>query len=437
MAISPSALAIEAAASTVRPNVRVILLPFVKTYGAQRLAAPVRRAMRTIYIDEAPRQVKTARDLLSIAQVNYTFDKDLADPDELLERYFTLTGWSEAVAGAGAGPVTVVQRFHRRARITRNGIDYVFSDAGDWELARTVAAMRPDIAHVQGLIFPAKTWLLRRAVPSSTAIVVQNHSDGGPVGRAPWFRLVGRVCRGAVDAFLFAAAGHADAWRQAGFISPQQPTHQVMEASTPLRPIARAAAREETGMRGSPAVLWVGRLNANKDPLTVLDGFERSLARLPDATLTMIYNREELLPAVRRRVEGAPALRARVHLVGAVPRDRMAIYFSAADLYVAGSHHEGSGYALMEASACGAIPVVSDIPTFRLLTGAMSGALWPPGDAAAFSHALIEVAGRDLELERARLGDYFARALTWEAVGRRAFEIYREVLCRRRSIASS
>ena len=28
-------------------------------------------------------------------------------------------------------------------------------------------------------------------------------------------------------------------------------------------------------------MLWVGRLNANKDPMTVFDGFERSLARLP------------------------------------------------------------------------------------------------------------------------------------------------------------
>jgi glycosyltransferase involved in cell wall biosynthesis len=141
-----------------------------------------------------------------------------------------------------------------------------------------------------------------------------------------------------------------------------------MEASTPLRPVARQAARQETGLRGSPAVLWVGRLNANKDPLTVLDGFERSVERLPHATLTMIYSTEELLAPVRRRVESAPALSARVHLVGTVPRDRMPMYFSAADLYVGGSHHEGSGY-----------------------------------------------------------------ALTWDAIGRRALEIYGEVLSRRRA----
>ena len=377
--------------------------------------------------------MKTGRDALSIAQVNYAFDKELADLDQLLDRYFTQTGWSEALAAAGAGAVAVVQRFHRRARLTRNGIDYIFSDAGAWGLARAVAATQPDIVHVNGLIFPAETWLLRRAVPATTAIVVQNHSPDGAVGRAPWFRLLGRANRGVADAFLFAAAGHADPWRQAGFISPRQVVHQVMEASTPFRPVARAAARAQIGMRGSPAVLWVGRLNANKDPLTVLDGFERSLTRLPDATLTMIYSTEELLPAVRQRVDGAPALGARVHLAGAVPHDRMATYHSAADLFVLGSHHEGSGYALMEACACGAVPVVSDIPTFRLLTGGAAGALWPPGDAAALARALTDVAGRDLKEERARLAVHFTRALSWDAVGRRALHIYEEVVATRRA----
>jgi glycosyltransferase involved in cell wall biosynthesis len=290
--------------------------------------------------------------------------------------------------------------------------------------------MRPDIAHVHGMIFPAETWLLRRALPAATAIVVQNHSDGGVVGRAPWLRLLGRASRGAADGFLFAALEHAAAWRDAGFISSRQSTYQVMEASTPLRPIARAAARDATGVHGSPAVLWVGRLNANKDPLTVLDGFERALARLPAATLTMIYGEDALLGQVRQRVDRSPDLKARVRLIGAVPRDRIAAYFSAADLYVAGSHHEGSGYALLEACACGAVPVVTDIPTFRLLTGA-AGALWPPGDAAAFARVLVDVSARDLHDEQAKLADHFTRLLTWDAVGRRALEIYEEIVARR------
>ena len=121
----------------------------------------------------------------------------------------------------------------------------------------------------------------------------------------------------------------------------------------------------------------------------------------------------------------AGAARDRVRLVGAVPHDQMTTFYSAADLFVVGSHHEGSGYALMEACACGAVPVVTDIPTFRLLTGGGSiGALWTPGDAADCARALADVGRRDLDAERARLADHFARELSWDAVGRRALEIY-------------
>src|SRR5207247_434398 len=242
-------------------------------------------------------KVKTRRRPVSVVQVNYTFDKGLTDPDELLDRYFTLTGWSEALIGAGAGPVAVVQRFHRASRLTRNGVAYVFQPG---RLSQAVADIGPDIAHVNGLGFPAATWMLGRVVPARTAL------------------------------------------------------------------------------------LWVGRLNANKDPLTVLDGFERSLGALPAATVTMIYTAEDLLPAVRERIERSAVLKERVRLVGTVPHARLPEFYSAADMFVLGSHREGSGYALMEACACGAVPVVTDIPTFRLLTGGVVGALWTPGDAAAF-----------------------------------------------------
>jgi glycosyltransferase involved in cell wall biosynthesis len=119
-----------------------------------------------------------------------------------------------------------------------------------------------------------------------------------------------------------------------------------------------------------------------------------------------------------------------VRLVGAVAHEAIAAFFSAADLFVLGSHHEGSGYSLMEACACGTVPVVTDIPTFRLLTGG-GGGLWTPGDAAGCARALAEVASRDLEAERHRIAEHFTTALSWDAVGRRALDIYRKVAANR------
>ncbi len=377
--------------------------------------------------------MKTGQTSLSVVQVNYAFDNELSDPDALLERFTTLTGWSEAVRAAGARGSAVVQRFHRPARLIRNGIEYVFVDR---DVPRAVAAMSPDIAHVNGIVFPVRTWMLRRALSPHAAIVVQNHSDTGPMGRAPALRMLARATRGAVDAYLFAADEHVARWHRAGFIEPGRRTYQVMEASTMFTPTPRDDAQNHTGIGGTPALLWVGRLNANKDPLTVLDGFERSLQRhLPAATLTMIFGTAELLEDVRARIEGSSVLRDRVRLIGAVPQGDMPMYFSAADLFIVGSHHEGSGYSLMEALACGVTPVVTDIPTFRLLTGGGSvGTLWTPGDAADCARALVSAAGRDFDGDRPLVRDHFARHFSWAAIGRRAMEIYHDVVACRASL---
>jgi glycosyltransferase involved in cell wall biosynthesis len=142
----------------------------------------------------------------------------------------------------------------------------------------------------------------------------------------------------------------------------------------------------------------------------------------------MIFGTDELGAEVRARISQSFVLRERVRLAGTVAHERMASFFSAADLFVVGSHHEGSGYSLMEAIACGAAPVVTDIPTFRLLTGGGTvGALWKAGDAADCARALIDGGRRDPHAARARLADHFTRELSWDAVGKRALEIYREV----------
>jgi glycosyltransferase involved in cell wall biosynthesis len=176
----------------------------------------------------------------------------------------------------------------------------------------------------------------------------------------------------------------------------------------------------------------VGRLNANKDPLTVLAGFERSLAAIPFARLTMVFDAEDLLPEVRSRLATSPSLRGRVHLAGRVPWPEMPAYYSAADFFLLGSAHEGSGYAVIEACACGAAPIVTDIPSFRALTGgAAVGRLWQRGDADALARAIVEAASEDACAGRRRVRDHFERHLSWPAIGTRGAGIYADVHARR------
>jgi glycosyltransferase involved in cell wall biosynthesis len=382
---------------------------------------------------------------VKIVQVNYAYAAQISDHAALLDTYDTLTGWSEAVTGAGAD-VSVVQAFHYDARLSCNGIDYVFcadqrlsdgSFSPRWRRPRTleaaVAAARPDVVHVNSLDFAPEIWLLRRTLPPEVALVVQDHASAVPRS----FSLKGAVRRrllGAADAFLFTASEQSLPWRTHGFISERQRVYSVLESSTTLSPMDRETARSISRMQGNPSILWVGRLNAGKDPMTVLQGFETALDSLPNATLTMVYGEDDLLAAVRRRVSESPSLTRSVRLVGLVPHRQMAAFYCAADLFVLGSAHEGSGYSLIEACACGVLPVVTNIPSFQVITdkGAI-GVLWQHGDASACAQAIVDAARRDLADERRRVLHHFDHQLSWPVVGRRALAIYEDVRATRRA----
>lgn len=385
---------------------------------------------------------------MQIVLMNYAYDAGDATLDALLQRYESLTGWAESLLVAGAARVTVVQRYARDAELARNGVRYLFRAdrrqpgmrlwSGARRINRVAAELRPDLVHVNGLLYPLPTCQLRGVLPRSAAIVVQDHGGvpgaGARALKARVRRLAERAGLRAADAFLFTTGEQAWPWRTAGLIAPHQPVFEVIEGSRQIVRMPRELARARSGLRGDPALLWVGRLNANKDPLTVLDGFERVLAALPAARLAMAYQTDELLPEVQARLARAPALAARVDLLGRWPHQRMAELLSAADLFVLGSHREGSGYALIEALACGAVPLVTDIPSFRAITdGGRLGQLWPPGDAATLARALLVLARRDLAPTRAAMAAHFERVLSWPAIGRRALAAYHEVLARRRS----
>jgi glycosyltransferase involved in cell wall biosynthesis len=382
---------------------------------------------------------------MHITQLNYVYDPDIRDPEALLDRYATLTGWSEALLSAGASRATVVQRFGRNADVTRRGVHYVFRSDGPGTMPRpwrwrsrlhgAVATLAPDVVHINGLNLPMQMVGLRGALPETT-LIVQDHVSRSPERPRPSLRsaLRARIWRaglGSIDGLFFTAKSQADAWRDSKLLG-EQPVYEVLESSTSIEAQPRAAARRESGMEGDPAILWAGRLNSNKDPITVLDGFERSIDALPRATLTMVYGAADLLPEVEARVRSSPVLQGRVVLAGRKPHSALSSYFSAADVFILGSHHEAAGYALIEACACGAVPVVTDIPAFRAITAGSIGALWRVGDASDCSRAIVGVCRGDLSAASARVRAHFDRSLSWDAVGRTALDAYRDARSRAR-----
>jgi len=393
---------------------------------------------------------------MRIVQLNLAFDAAFRDPEQLLDRYHTLTGWSRALTAAGAD-VRVVQRFSRDATIARDGVVYTFvSDRGRarlpaWSISppavASTAAADPDVVHVNGLMFAAMIAAMREALDDTAVVVAQDHSGSVPAPPAWPLRALSRfgtpgvpalraksrwsVALGQLDACTFTSVELAPRWHAAG-LPESVPIIAIPEASTTFSPVERAAARAATGMSGVPALLWVGRVDANKDPFTVLSGVERASSALPRARLWMVVPAHADDRDVRARIDSSTTLRQRVTMLGAIDYNDMPRFYSAAEVFVSGSHHEGSGYALIEAMACGAVPCVTDIPAFRALAGDC-GATWPAGDASALAAALEGLVRRNLDEQRKLVRQRFAGTLSWRSVGQLTFEAYADLLRRRRT----
>ena len=361
-----------------------------------------------------------------VAQINFLpVPAGLASAD-VFEQWPTLADVAEAVASAGTR-VSVIQLATRPERVLRNGIDYRFVAVPGAQrtrrLVEVLGEIRPDVLHLHSLGFAADAFALARHLPQ-LPIVIQDHADRPPRRwRRPWWRR----WYGAAAGIAFTAADMAQPFTRAGLFAPRTRLFAIPESSSRFTPGERDRARAETGLHGDPCVLWVGHLNAGKDPLTVLDGVARAVQRLPGLQLWCVFGNAPLLDAVRQRIAHDPRLAGRVHLLGKVAHARIETLMRAADLFVAGSHAEGCGYALLEALACGVAPVATDIPAFRALTGdGRVGRLWPCGDAAQLAEALVDVAAN--RPSPAQVRAHFDATLSFAALGRRWADAYAQVL---------
>jgi glycosyltransferase involved in cell wall biosynthesis len=375
---------------------------------------------------------------MHVVLINYGFHPGFPTAEALLQRFHTLVGWAEGLIAAGAR-VTLFQRFSCDATIERGSVSYRFvADKAGLELRawqtpdrlhHLALAAGPTLVHLNGLLYPLQARSLRALLPKSCPIVAQHHAERPKRGVRGALQRWGL---GAVDGFFFAARELAQAWLQRRMIGLTQPIYEIAEGSNWFEPQDRAAVRVRTGMCGDPALLWVGRLDLNKDPLTILAGFEQALAVAPRARLHMIYADAPLLPEVQARIAGSAALRETVVLLGRKSYLEIQDYYNSADYFVLGSHHEGSGYALAEALACGVVPIVTDIPSFRVMTdGGGLGALWPPGDAQALASAIENTLRRPRGALAAAARRFFEARLSYPSIGRQALAAYHELTSRR------
>ncbi|PPV08249.1 glycosyltransferase [Xanthomonas bromi] len=365
---------------------------------------------------------------LRVAQLNLVPSPDGLSAEQVFAQWPSLADIAEAVASAGV-QVSVIQASTLNTRLRRQGVDYRFADLlqrGSARRARTLAALvretDADVLHVHGLEFAGDARRLARLLPQ-VPVLLQDHANRPPRW---WSRSLWRARYAAAAGIAFTSLELAQPFMRARLFRRCTQLFAIPESSSRFTPGDQLQAREQTHLHGDPCVLWIGHLSPAKDPLCVLDAVAIAARSLPGLRLWCVFDQAPLMEQVQQRLRDDPQLAGCVHLLGKVEHARVQALLRAADLFVSASHTESCGYAALEAYACGCLPLLTALPSFRALSddGAV-GALWPVGDASALSDLLLRVCRQ--RPSRAQVRAHFDARLSFAAVGQRWAQAYTQL----------
>lgn len=169
-----------------------------------------------------------------------------------------------------------------------------------------------------------------------------------------------------------------------------------------------------------PYCLQVGALEPRRGVDLAVGAVAQLREKVPDLELVLVGD-------TRRRVECLQHAPPWVRRLGWVADEKLPSLFSAAAAVVAPSRGEGFDLPVLEALACGAVVVASDIPV-HVEHFAPAVELFPSGDAEALASALERVIHDTARASALRAaGRRHAAGFTWRAAARSHLELWREI----------
>lgn len=182
------------------------------------------------------------------------------------------------------------------------------------------------------------------------------------------------------------------------------------------------AFRERAGLPSS-MILYLGTVEPRKNLETLLQAYRHLLDRDGAPPLIIAGARGWGWQTIHKKAE---ALDLDHHVVfpGFVPREELALWYSACQVFVYPSRYEGFGIPPLEAMACGAPVIAADASSLPEVVGD-AGILFPPEDPVALADALHEVL-RDSSLRESlsSRGRERSRMFRWEEIARRTADVY-------------
>jgi glycosyltransferase involved in cell wall biosynthesis len=356
--------------------------------------------------------------MIRVVDVVFHHHHEFDDPLQVLSLHGPAIGFAEYIGE----PINIrfVKHLNHEGNTKIKGIHYTFFKGNNrfWHIPvktnRYIRDLRPDVVIIEGLIFPLQTILLKIKLGKNCKIIVQHHGEKHFSGIKGWFQ---KFADRYVGTYLFTSRDNAVDWINNGIIDDGKKVWEVQEASTHFVRQDILESRNRTGIQGNNNFLWVGRLDANKDPITVLKAFEKYYVEHDDAKLFMIFQNEEWLPEIELLLLQSKIPAGAINLVGRVKHEELPYWYSAASFYISGSHQESCGYSLLEAMACGCIPIVTAIPSFVKITqNGKYGFLYPPGNSEALLSIFNSLHSINIETDSQRIENYFRDNLSFKNI---------------------
>jgi glycosyltransferase involved in cell wall biosynthesis len=190
------------------------------------------------------------------------------------------------------------------------------------------------------------------------------------------------------DAVLAYRASYPGLADRIAFIPTWMDPEVFYPADAGQRRALRAGLLTELGFSESSRVLiYVGRLDSQKDPLCLLEVFRALAAERPELVLVIVGG-----GVLQTEVEAYGRLHGlthRVALVGPQPQPRVAEWLRAADLFVLSSVYEGMPMSVLEALGSGLPVATMDVGEVRrVVRPGVNGEIASPRSAEALSTAI-------------------------------------------------
>lgn len=194
-------------------------------------------------------------------------------------------------------------------------------------------------------------------------------------------------------------------------------------------PILLEAVRHKYDLK-SPLVLGVGTLEPRKNHLGLIKAFHRAASssnKHARPAMLAIAGGEGWMYDETRQAVADLNLEKKVRFLGRVSDLDLMLLYSLADVFVFPSFYEGFGVPPLEAMACGAPVIVSNISSLPEVVGD-AALLVDPHDTGAMAQAILLVLDSpQLQEELRQKGYERARQFTWAESARKMLDIYKNL----------